>query len=92
MSGKGTYSGKARIAISQTVVGSAWAAIGATPNLGLAGTYASNANTTMEVIVDGLIIIPPTGELNLAAVVASAAAAAQMFYTVYWHEVVIGLG
>lgn len=87
LSGKGTYNGKARIALSQTVVGSAWMALGTTPSHGIGGTYASNANTTMEVILDGLLIIPATGELNLACVEATAAAAAQMFYTVIWHEV-----
>lgn len=92
LSGKGTYAGLARIALSQTVVGSAWFALGTTPSQANGGTFASNANTTMEVILDGLLIVPPKGELNLATVEATAAAAVQVFYTVFWHELVLALG
>lgn len=92
LSGKGTYAGNARIALSQTVVGSAWFSLGTTPSHGAGGTFASDANTSMDVPVDGMIIVPPTGELNLAVVEATAAAAVQFFYTVIWYEVLLQLG
>lgn len=92
LSGKGTYAGNARIAISQTVVGSAWFSLGTSPSNAVGGTFASNANTSMDVPVDGMIIVPPTGELNLAIVEATAAAAVQFFYTVFWYEVLLTLG
>lgn len=92
LSGKGTYAGLARIALSQTVVGSAWFSLGTTPSHGAGGTFASDANTSMDVPIDGMIIVPPTGELNLAVVEATAAAAVQFFYTVFWYEVLLALG
>lgn len=81
------YNGKARTVSGATVVNSGWFAHGPQPPLAPA---VAGANWKVnECVVKGLYIVQPGGQFNVVAVKAAAAAAAQQFYFVRYHEVQI---
>ncbi len=79
------YDGKARITSGATVVNEGWFAHAGTitPPTVFAGTLWR----VNEVPVRGLYLVPPGGALSLHVVKSAAAAAAQQFPYIRWHEV-----
>lgn len=87
LSGRSGYDGKARITSGPTVVNDGWNYHGGTvtPVTIFAGTLWR----VTEVQARGLYLIPPTGGFNIHVLKSAAAAAAQCFPFVRWHEVQI---
>jgi hypothetical protein len=79
------YGGKARTVSGATITNDGWFAHG--PQSPLAPAVAGANWKVNEAQVRGLYLVPPGGQFNVIAVKAGAAAAAQQFYFVRWHEV-----
>jgi len=91
LSGKASgYAGLARAVAALTVVNSGWFPH-ATPGASMAAAVAGANFKINEVIRPGLYIVPPGAIFNVQAVKAGAAAAAQQFFFVRWHEVRLAL-
>lgn len=87
LSGKSGYDGKARTVSAAAVTNDGWFAHGPQPPLAPA---VAGANWKVnECPVRGLYLLCPNGMFNIVAVKAGAAAAAQQFYFIRWHEVQI---
>jgi hypothetical protein len=84
VSGK-TYGGKARLVSALAVTNDGW--FGHGPTAPLAPAVAGANWKTNECLVRGLYLVPPGGCFNVQAVKAGAAAAAQQFFFIRWHEV-----
>ena len=86
LSGK-VYGGKARMVSGLTIVNDGWFAHGGLPSSMTA--FAGDNWKVNEVNVRGLYLVPPGGCFSVNAVKAAAAAAAQQFYFIRWHEVLV---
>lgn len=81
------YAGMARTVSAATVVNDGWYGHGQQPPLAPA---VAGANWKInEVLLRGLYLVKPSGQFNIVAVKAGAAAAAQQFYFIRWHEVLL---
>ena len=84
LSGK-SYGGKARTLAGGTITNDGWFAHGTSGEMAAA---AAGANWKVnEVQCRGLYLVPPGGMFNVQAVKATAAAAAQQFFFIRFHEV-----
>lgn len=79
-----SYNGKARTVSGATVVNRGWFAHG--PQAPLAPAVAGANWKVNECLVKGLYLVQPGGQFNIVAVKAGAAAAAQQFYFIRYHE------
>lgn len=87
MSGK-IYGGNGKPITTATVVNDGWFAHGAEAQSTALPAAAAGAQWKVnEARVRGLYLVPPGGQFNIQAVKASAAAAAQQFFFIRWHEV-----
>jgi hypothetical protein len=86
LSGK-VYGGKARPVTTLAVTNDGWFAHGAEAQAPLAPAVAGANWKINEAKVRGLYLVPPGGAFSVQAVKAGAAAAAQQFFFVRWHEV-----
>lgn len=88
LSGRSTYDGKAILASGLTVTNDGWFPHGGEAQAPLAPAVAGAIWKVNEAKIRGLYIVPPGGMFNTQAVKA-AAAAAQQFHFVRWHEIVL---
>ena len=86
LSGK-IYGGKARTVSAATITNDGWFAHGAEAQAPLAPAVAGANWKVNEAKVRGLYLVPPGGMFNVQAVKAGAAAAAQQFFFIRYHEV-----
>lgn len=88
LSGRSNYDGKAIVASGLTVTNDGWFPHGAEAQAPLAPAVAGAVWKVNEAKVRGLYFVPPGGMFSTQAVKV-AAAAAQQFHFVRWHEVVL---
>lgn len=91
LSGKGNYGGAGVLRSGATVVNDVWFPHGQLFTLA-SPTLAGNVFVVTEAQVRGLYIVPPGGTFSLHVVKSAAAAAAQQFGFIRWHEAFLNLG
>lgn len=90
LSGKGSYGGVSELRSGATVVNDVWVPH---QTIGIIGpTLVGDVFRAIEVNARGLYIVPPGGCFSIAIVKSAAAAAAQQFPFIRWHEVQLNLG
>lgn len=86
LSGRPNYAGTGTVKRGATVTNDGWTPHG-TPGAQMAAAAAGANWKVNEATVRGLYLVPPGGAFSVQAVKAAAAASAQQFFFIRWHEV-----
>jgi hypothetical protein len=84
LSGRNSYSGRARTTVNASVTNDGWFPIGTSAPT--AAAAAGSAWKVTDVALNGLYIVPPGGQFCVHAAKA-AATAGQIIFSIIWHEV-----
>lgn len=84
LSGRNSYSGRARTTVNAAVTNDGWFPIGTSAPM--AAAAAGSAWKVTDIALNGLYLVPPGGQFCVHAAKA-AATAGQIHFSIVWHEV-----